>query len=125
MRNQSGFLVLLIMILVTLATALSPQTQSPAEISGLRYHQHADFFRLVLELTRVREYSAAELNQPERLYLDIYQARLNPSLQGKIFEFNYPCVRVLRLAQRNETTVRVTLELQTGAKEKEKIYFQR
>jgi len=123
MRNQSGFIVLLITILVTLATALSPQTQPPAEISGLRYYQHADFFRLVLELTRVREYSAAELNQPERLYLDIYQARLNPSLQGKTFEFNYPCVRVLRLAQRNQTTVRVTLELETGTKEKEKVYY--
>ncbi len=123
MRNQSGFIVLLITILVTLATALSPQTQPPAEISGLRYYQHADFFRLVLELTRVREYSAAELNQPERFYLDIYQARLNPSLQGKTFEFNYPCVRVLRLAQRNQTTVRVTLELETGTKEKEKVYY--
>ncbi len=123
MQNRFGWLVLLIIILVTLVTAASPQTQPPAEIIGLRYHQHADFFRLVLELTRVREYSAAELNQPERLYLDIYQARLNPPLQGKTFKFSSPCVRELRLAQRNKTTVRVTFELQTGTKEKEKIYY--
>ncbi len=123
MQNRFGWLVLLIIILVTLVTAASPQTQPPAEIVGLRYHQHADFFRLVLELTRVREYSAAELNQPERLYLDIYQARLNPPLQGKTFKFSSPCVRELRLAQRNKTTVRVTFELQTGTKEKEKIYY--
>jgi N-acetylmuramoyl-L-alanine amidase len=123
MQNRFGWLVLLIIILVTLVAAASPQIQPPAEIVGLRYHQHADFFRLVLELTRVREYSAAELNQPERLYLDIYQARLNPPLQGKTFKFSSPCVRELRLAQRNKTTVRVTFELQTGTKEKEKIYY--
>ncbi|HRD01468.1 MAG TPA: N-acetylmuramoyl-L-alanine amidase [Candidatus Saccharicenans sp.] len=110
-------------MLVTLAMASSVQTQPPAEISGLRHHQHADFFRLVLEVTRVREYSSAELSQPDRLYLDIYQARLNSSLQGKTFEFNSPCVRQLRLAQRNPTTVRVTFELQPGTKEKEKIYY--
>jgi len=120
MHNRSGFLALLILALVTLGMAGSVQTQLPAEINDLRYHQHPDFFRLVLTLTRIREYSAAELSQPDRLYLDIFQARLNPSLQGKTLKFDSPCVRELRLAQRNPTTVRITFELKTGTKEKEK-----
>lgn len=123
MHNRSGFLALLILALVTLGLAGSVQTQPPAEINDLRYHQHPDFFRLVLTLTRIREYSAAELSQPDRLYLDIFQARLNPSLQGKTLKFDSPCVHELRLAQRNPTTVRITFELKTGTKEKEKIYY--
>ncbi|MDD8020247.1 MAG: N-acetylmuramoyl-L-alanine amidase [Acidobacteriota bacterium] len=123
MHNRSGSWLLLILTLVILATASAVQTQSLAEIGGLRYHQHENFFRLVLELTRVREYSSAELSQPDRLYLDIYQSRLNPSLHGKSYEFNAACVRQLRLAQRNPSTVRVTFELQSGTKEREKIYY--
>lgn len=53
MDDRLGFAVLLILMLVTLAMASSVQTQPPAEISGLRHHQHADFFRLVLEVTRI------------------------------------------------------------------------
>ncbi len=123
MYNRSGFLALLILALVTLAMAGSVQPQPLAEINDLRYHQHPDFFRLVLTLTKVREYSAAELSQPDRLYLDIFQARLNPSLQGKSFKFDSPCVSELRLAQRNPTTIRITFELKAGTKEKEKIYY--
>jgi len=43
MHNRSGFLALLILALVTLGMAGSVQTQLPAEINDLRYHQHPDF----------------------------------------------------------------------------------
>lgn len=103
--------------------ASSQQIDPRAEVRNLRYHQHPDFFRLVLEIEKVREYYSAELKNPERLYLDIFQARLKPELHGTSSQVNSPCVKNLRLAQKNPSTVRLTLELVPGTKLAQKIYY--
>lgn len=114
------------MLLLVLAIFLSANSQQPdprAEVRSFRYHQHPEFFRLVLEIEKVREYYSAELKDPERLYLDIFQARLKPGLHGTSYQVHSNCVKILRLAQKNPSTVRLTLELVPGAKQTEKIYY--
>ncbi|MGQ9800275.1 MAG: N-acetylmuramoyl-L-alanine amidase [Candidatus Saccharicenans sp.] len=114
----------LLLLLITLFLSASSQQSDPrAEVRSLRYHQHSDFFRLVLEIEKVREYYSAELKNPERLYLDIFQARLKPGLHGTSYQVNSTCVKNLRLAQKNPSTVRLTLELVPGTKQTEKIYY--
>ena len=114
---------LLLLLLAIFLSASSQQPDPRAEVRSLRYHQHPEFFRLVLEIEKVREYYSAELKDPERLYLDIFQARLKPGLHGTSYQVNSACVKNLRLAQKNPSTVRLTLELVPGTKQTEKIYY--
>lgn len=115
--------MLLILLIVTLNLSAIQSTDPRAEISGLRFHQHPDFLRIVLDISQVREFYSAELKNPERFYLDVFQAKLSPSLAGRSLELNSGCVRSLRLAQKNPSTVRLTVELEPGKKEEQKIYY--
>ncbi|MCR4395609.1 MAG: N-acetylmuramoyl-L-alanine amidase [Candidatus Saccharicenans sp.] len=120
-KLSPGQLFLLLLIIFILTSSQQPDPR--AEVRSLRFHQHPDFFRLVLEIEKVREYYSAELKNPERLYLDIFQARLKLGLHGTSYQVNSPCVKNLRLAQKNPSTVRLTLELVPGTKQAEKIYY--
>ncbi|MCX8159551.1 MAG: N-acetylmuramoyl-L-alanine amidase [Candidatus Saccharicenans sp.] len=113
----------LFLLLILLSTSIGQQPDPRAGVSSLRYHQHSEFFRIVLEIEKVREFYSAELKDPERLYLDIFQARLKPGLQGTSYNINSACVKALRLAQKNPSTVRLTVELVPGTKQSEKIYY--
>jgi len=113
----------LIFLLTLLSFATGQQPDIRAEVLSLRYHQHPDFFRIVLEIEKVREFYSAELKDPERLYLDIFQARLKAGLHGTAYQINSRGIRALRLAQKNPSTVRLTVELVPGAKQSEKIYY--
>lgn len=115
--------MLLILIFVTLFSVASKPEDPRAEITSLRYHQHLEFIRIVLEIDKIREFYSAELKNPERFYLDIFQAKLTPSLHGKSFELQSSCIKTFRLAQKNPSTVRLTLELHPNSKDREKIYY--
>lgn len=115
--------MLLFLIILTLFSFAREQPDPRAEISSLRYHQHPDFIRIVLEIDRIREFYSAELKNPERFYLDIFQAKLNPSLHGKSVELKSPCIKALRIAQKSPSTVRLTLELYPDSKDREKIFY--
>lgn len=120
-KLQPAWYPILLLILLTHSAGQQPDPR--AGVLSLRYHQHSEFFRIVLELEKVREFYSAELKDPERLYLDIFQARLQPGLHGTSREVNSTCVKALRLAQKNPSTVRLTVELVSGAKQSEKIYY--
>lgn len=111
------------LLLILLTSSTGQQADPRAGVLSLRYHQHPEFFRVVIEIEKVREFYSAELKDPERLYLDIFQARLQPGLHGSSYPVNSSCVRTLRLAQKNPSTVRLTVELVPGAKQSEKIYY--
>ncbi len=112
-----------ILFLILLAFSSGQQPDPRAGVLSLRYHQHPEFFRIVLELEKIREFYSAELKDPERLYLDIFQAHLQPGLHGTSHQVNSPCVKAIRLAQKNPSTVRLSVELVPGAKKAEKIYY--
>lgn len=113
----------LFFLLILLSLSPGQQIDPRAGIISLRYHQHPDFFRVVLEIEKIREFYSAELKDPERLYLDIFQARLQPGLHGTSYPINSGCIKALRLAQKNPSTVRLTVELVPGTKQSEKIYY--
>jgi N-acetylmuramoyl-L-alanine amidase len=81
------------------------------EISSLRSYTHPTHTRIVVDIGKLREFSSAELKEPDRIYVDIYQARLNPILHGKAFYEKCDYLKEIRIAQKNPTTVRVVAEL--------------
>jgi len=84
---------------------------SRVEIHTLRYHTHPSYTRVVVEIGKLREYIFNELKSPDRIYVDIYQAKLNPILHGKTYIINNDYLSKIRIAQKALSTVRVVVDL--------------
>lgn len=85
--------------------------ENTVEIYDLRSFTHPTHTRIVLDMGRLREYTSAELKEPDRIYIDIFQARLNPILHGKAITVKCDYLKEIRIAQKNATTVRVVAEV--------------
>lgn len=81
------------------------------EIYNLRSYTHPSYTRIVVDIGSLREYSFNELRQPDRIYVDIYQAKLNPILHGKTFLVKNAYLSQIRIAQKTTSTVRVVVDL--------------
>jgi len=81
------------------------------EIHNLRHHTHPTFTRIVLDIGEIREYVHDELTQPDRFYVDVFQAKLNPILHGKTVPIENNYLQRIRIAQKNHTTVRMAADL--------------
>jgi len=89
-----------------------PPAQAPAvEVYNLRSYTHPTHTRIVIDIGKLREFTWAELKEPDRIYVDIYQARLNPILLGKTYVARCDYIKEVRIAQKNPTTVRVAAEI--------------
>ncbi|HEA64686.1 MAG TPA: N-acetylmuramoyl-L-alanine amidase [Candidatus Aminicenantes bacterium] len=84
---------------------------SRMEIHNLRYHTHPSYTRIVVDIGKLREYVFSELPSPDRVYIDIYQAKLNPILHSKIFLVENDYLKQIRIAQKTFSTVRVVADL--------------
>jgi N-acetylmuramoyl-L-alanine amidase len=101
-----------IILFVCLALLPFPsQSDSRVEINNLRYHIHPSFTRIVIDIGKLREYVFSELPSPDRVYVDIYQAKLNPTLHGRTFLVENDYLKQVRLAQKAFSTVRVVADL--------------
>jgi N-acetylmuramoyl-L-alanine amidase len=108
LRIRSEFIFIAFFILLL---PLFPSAQSTVEVYDLRSYTHPTYTRIVVDIGKLREYSSAELKDPDRIYVDIYQASLNPILHGKTFSPKCDYLKEIRIAQKTPTTVRVAAEL--------------
>jgi N-acetylmuramoyl-L-alanine amidase len=92
------------------------------EIANLRSYTHPTHTRIVVDIGKLREFSSAELKDPDRIYVDIYQARLNPILHGKTFYEKCDYLKEIRIAQKSLTTVRVVAELDFSKIERYQVF---
>lgn len=90
---------------------LQENTPSLVEIYDLRSFTHQTHTRIVIDIGKLREYSPAELRGPDRVLVDILEARLNPILHGKTIPVETGYLTQIRIAQKTPSTVRATLEL--------------
>ncbi len=115
-------LELLLFFLILPAFPLSSQQEATVEVYDLRSYTHPTHTRIVVDIGRLREYSAAELKEPDRIYVDIYQARLNPILHGKAFSPTCDYLKEIRIAQKTSTTVRVVAEVDPAKIERYQVF---
>jgi N-acetylmuramoyl-L-alanine amidase len=100
-----------IILVLCLALSLFGQSDSRIEVYNLRYHTHPSFTRIVVDIGKLREYYFSQLASPDRIYVDIYQAKLNPLLQGKSIVLDAGYMDRIRIAQKNQSTVRLAVDL--------------
>jgi N-acetylmuramoyl-L-alanine amidase len=103
-------------------STLRPAGQSTVEVYNLRSYTHPTHTRVVIDIGKLREYYSAELKDPDRIYIDVYQARLNPILHGKAFPAQCDYIKEVRIAQKNQTTVRVVAELDLSKVDRYQIF---
>ena len=103
--------IVLILTLFLFFNPLFSYSDSRIEIYNLRYHTHPSFTRIVVDIGKLREYNSSKLPSPDRVYVDIYQAKLNPILHGKTFLINNNYISQIRIAQKSFSTVRVVADL--------------
>lgn len=89
----------------------SGENDQKIEIYSLRSYTHPSYTRIVVDIGTLREYSFNELREPDRIYVDIYQTKLNPILHGKTFLVKNAYLSQIRIAQKTTSTVRVVTDL--------------
>jgi len=101
------------LIMLFTAPGIFSQTSedSRIEIYNLRYHTHPSFTRIVIDVGELREYFFDELTDPDRIYVDVFQAKLNPILHTKTVHLDNDYIHEIRIAQKNSTTVRTAVDL--------------
>jgi N-acetylmuramoyl-L-alanine amidase len=87
------------------------QPDRRVEIVNLRYFTHPAFTRIVLDIGKLREYTAGESRNPGLIYADVLQARLNPVLEGQSYPVKTPYLSQILIFQKTPSTVRVSAEV--------------
>ena len=111
MQKYKSCWLRIIFFLSLFSLPFSSLPDSRMEIHNLRYHTHPSYTRVVVDIGKLREYVFSELLSPDRVYVDIYQAKLNPILHGKTFLVENDYLRQIRVAQKTSSTVRVVADL--------------
>jgi len=81
------------------------------EIHSIRYFTHPTYTRIVIDVGELREYIYNRLKSPDRIYVDIYQAKLNPLLHEKIILVQADYLSQIRVAQKTNSTVRIVADM--------------
>lgn len=98
-------------LLLVSSVSFSLQKDERVEIYDLRHFTHPTFTRIVVDIGTLREYSPHELPGPDRIFVDIYQAKLNPILHNKTYLVQNDYINQIRIAQRSPNTVRIVVDL--------------
>ncbi|MGB9005588.1 MAG: N-acetylmuramoyl-L-alanine amidase [Candidatus Aminicenantales bacterium] len=114
----------LLAFLLTAAPPSLPAAASPlVEVYNLRYYTHPNFTRIVLDLGELREYTYGELHAPDRLFVDILAAKLNPILHGQSYSAGTDYLSHIRIAQRDRGIVRLAVDLDFAKIKSYRVYY--
>jgi N-acetylmuramoyl-L-alanine amidase len=114
---------LLVFLLAAAASSLPSATNPLVEVYNLRYYTHPNFTRIVLDMGELREYTYGELHAPDRLFVDILQAKLNPILHGQSYSTGTDYLSHIRIAQRDRGIVRLALDLDFSKIKAYRVYY--
>ena len=99
-----------LLVQISILAGLS-SAESYTEIYDLRHWTHPTYTRIVIDIGEVREYEYHELSSPDRIYVDVFQARLNPILEERVNQIGHEYLDQIRIAQRTPSTVRVVIDV--------------
>jgi N-acetylmuramoyl-L-alanine amidase len=124
LTRLSGILLPCLMLLAAPPGARSG-AGAPAlvEVYALRHYIHPNFTRIVVDLGDLREYTYGELHAPDRLFVDILQAKLNPILHGQATALAAEYISQVRIAQRDRGIVRLVVDLDFSRVKSYRVYY--
>jgi N-acetylmuramoyl-L-alanine amidase len=85
--------------------------QKMPQVTGIRSWNAEHYTRIVISMDDKVKFQAARITNPDRIYFDIYKAKLNSTLAGKTLEVQSGFLKTMRVAQNQSGVVRVVLEV--------------
>ncbi len=82
-----------------------------AQVTQIRHWATASYTRVVIELDRPVEYRRARIANPERIFFDLYGARLSSKVRNRTLSGDNPLVKRIRVGQNRVGIARVVLEV--------------
>lgn len=95
---------------------------SLAEVYNLRHFTHPNFTRIVVDVGTLREYAPMESRDPGEIYVDIFQARLNPIVHEEAIPSDCDYINLIRIVQKSPNTVRVTARVDFSRVRRYQVY---
>lgn len=80
-------------------------------VTNIRSWNAESYTRIVVDLEDTVKYESARITGPDRIYFDLYQAKLSPTLSGKTFQVDNGFLKAIRVAQNKEGVVRLVLDV--------------
>jgi N-acetylmuramoyl-L-alanine amidase len=85
-----------------------------AAVENVRYWDEPDSLRVIVDLTGDVSFKQGGAKSPDRVFVDVSPARLNPMLAGKQWPVESDSIKMIRVGQYDNTTVRVVLDIGTA-----------
>jgi len=85
--------------------------QKTIAVDNLRYWEAQNSVRVVVDLGGEIHFNQGEAKGPDRVFIDIFPARLNTALNGKQWPVKSGLLQQIRVGQYEPSTVRVVLDL--------------
>jgi N-acetylmuramoyl-L-alanine amidase len=88
-------------------------TASLWTVRDIRHWSNPTYTRVVIDVDGEVQYRFGRLTNPERLYVDLLGAQIDPQLQGRSLDVSDRYLKAVRGAQNQAGVVRVVLDLKT------------
>lgn len=108
--NNGLVSIVVLLIHVWFFSPISYAASSPI-VEGVRFLSQTSSTRVVIETDGSLKYAVGRLPKPERLYVDLIQARLASGWQDKKLSVNDTQISAIRIAQYRKSMVRVVVDL--------------
>jgi N-acetylmuramoyl-L-alanine amidase len=80
-------------------------------VTSIRQWNAENYTRIVIDLEDTVKYQSGRIADPDRIYFDLYKAKLSPSLAGKTLDVENGFLKAIRVAQNQKGVVRVVLDV--------------
>ncbi len=95
-----------------LSASALPQSGQVSLVSGIRHWSTPVYTRIAIDLQNQVPYQAARVPSPDRIFFDLYGARLAPELNGKSVEVvDDGFLKRIRIAQFSNNVTRIVLDV--------------
>ena len=93
------------------STAAGPAKGSISRVLGVRHWSTPDYTRIAIDLDQPVKYQAQRIENPDRLFFDLYGAKLDRKLSSKSLDVDDGFLKKIRIAQFATARARVVLDL--------------
>lgn len=85
----------------------------PSKVMDIRTWNAEDYSRVVVDLNGAVKYEAARIKNPDRIYFDLYKARLGHSITDRELPVQNGFLKSIRVAQNKVGVVRLVLDVKS------------
>ncbi|MFQ5792493.1 MAG: N-acetylmuramoyl-L-alanine amidase, partial [Acidobacteriota bacterium] len=83
------------------------------QVRNIRHWTGKEYTRIVIDMDREAKFRRGRLGNPDRIYFDLFDTRLVPSLASKTFPIGDGFLKQIRVAQNKPDVVRVVLDFES------------